>query len=39
MVQNRFSDLAIILIERYLCENLNYNNIIKKFAEMKAKKI
>ncbi|XP_050547253.1 uncharacterized protein LOC126908954 [Daktulosphaira vitifoliae] len=39
MTQNRLSDLAIISIERDLCENLDYNDIIEKFAEIKARKI
>lgn len=39
MVQERLSDLAIISIKRDLCENIDYNNIIEKFAEIKARKI
>jgi hypothetical protein len=39
MVQNRLSDLALISIERALCENLNYNDIIEKFSELKSRKI
>ncbi|KAL4131914.1 hypothetical protein QTP88_009146 [Uroleucon formosanum] len=39
MVQERLSDLAIISIERDLCENIDYNDIIEKFAEIKARKI
>ncbi|XP_022178815.1 zinc finger MYM-type protein 1-like [Myzus persicae] len=39
MVQDRLSDLAIISIERDLCENIDYNDIIEKFAEIKARKI
>ncbi|KAL4088902.1 hypothetical protein QTP88_023985 [Uroleucon formosanum] len=39
MVQERLSDLAIISIERDLCENIDYKDIIEKFAEIKARKI
>jgi len=35
MVQDRLSDLAIISIERDLCENVNRNDIIEKSAEIK----
>lgn len=39
MLQDHLSDLAIISIERDLCENIDYNDIIEKFAEIKARKI
>lgn len=40
MVQDRLSDLPIIIsIERDLCENVDYNDINEKFAEIKPKKI
>lgn len=35
----RLSDLAIISIECELCENIDYNSIIEKFAEIKSRKI
>jgi hypothetical protein len=38
-VQDRLSDLAIISIERDLCENVNYNDITENFTEIKAKKL
>jgi len=36
MGQDRLFDLAIISIEHGLCENIEYNDIIEKFAEIKA---
>lgn len=39
MMQDRLYDLAIISIERDLCENVDYDNIIEKFAEIKARKL
>jgi len=38
MVQDWLSDLAIISIELDLCKNVNYSDIIEKFALNKVQK-
>lgn len=35
MVQKRLSDLAIISIENYICENPDYGDLIGTFSEAK----
>lgn len=39
MVQDRLSGIVIISIEHDMYTNLNYNDIIEKFTEMKARKL
>ena len=39
MSQERFSGLAILLIEKKMLEELEYKNLISQFAYQKARKI
>jgi hypothetical protein len=39
MGQERLSNLALLSIESELCENLYFGDLIKSFAELKARKI
>lgn len=38
ITQERQSNLRLLLIEHKLCENLDYNNIVIDFTEMKTRK-
>lgn len=39
MKQDRLSDLAILSIEKEMFESIDYDTIIDKFADMKARKV
>jgi hypothetical protein len=39
MGQEKLSNLALLSTESELCENLDFNNLINSFAELKARKI
>lgn len=39
ITQERLSNLTLLSVEHKICENLNLNNLINEFAEIKARKI